>query len=60
MAYPLPSEIKMLAERACEDTRLEVLDPGTMLKTDDNRILVAVRDSVTRMGLWIEVLAGSA
>jgi hypothetical protein len=55
MAYPLPEDIKQHATELCGHGNLEVLDPGTMLKTDDGRWLVAVRDRVTGQGLWIEV-----
>jgi hypothetical protein len=43
MAYPLPEEIKQHATELCGQGNLEVLDPGTMLKTDDGRWLVAVK-----------------
>jgi hypothetical protein len=54
MSYALPESAKKRAEEMCRDTNLEVLDPGTMLRTDDGRWLVAVRDRVTGMGLWID------
>lgn len=56
MAYPLPEDIKQHAQALCGNSNLEVLDPGTLLKTEDDRWLVAVRDRVTDMPLWIEVL----
>lgn len=55
MAYPLPDEIKQQAAALCGDGNLEVLDPGTMYKTDDGRLLVAVRARTTKMMLWLEV-----
>ena len=55
MAYPLPEDIKQHARALCGNSNLEVMDPGSLIKTDDNRWLVAVRDRVTDMGLWIEV-----
>ncbi len=58
MAYPLPEDIKQHATALCGNGPLEVLDPGTMLKTDDGRLLVAVVDRVTQQMLWIEVRVG--
>ena len=55
MAYPLREDIKQHAEALCRNSNLDVMDPGTLLKTDDNRWFVAVRDRVNGMGLWIEV-----
>ena len=55
MSYPLPEDIKQHATELCGNGNLEVLDPGTMLKTDDGRWLVAVVDRVTRQMVWLEV-----
>jgi hypothetical protein len=34
MAYPLPEDIKQHATELCGNSNLEVMDPGTVLKTD--------------------------
>jgi hypothetical protein len=55
MAYPLPEDVKQQATALCSNSNFDVVDPGTLIKTDDNRCLVAVRDRVTGQMLWLEV-----
>jgi hypothetical protein len=55
MAYRLPEDIKQHVTDLCGSSNLEVLDPGTLLKTDDGRWLVAVQDRLTEQMLWLEV-----
>jgi hypothetical protein len=55
MSYPLPDEIKQHARALCGNGRLDVLDPGEMLKTDDGKWLVSVVDTVTGQFLWLEI-----